>query len=194
MSPLPLPDEKLDPRVRRTLRALEQALADLLSEKGFNAISVQDVTERAGLNRATFYAHFADKYALLTHSIRRGFLHEIETRMLDACHYTRDNLRNLIVAVCEFTGSTSKHCKTSEVQFEALVEAQVKDMLYGLLMKWLEQAATRVPAEMAATAGSWAIYGLAVYWKRSKNRLPAAAFADEVVPLVATNFRLAQPA
>ena len=67
-------EQKLDPRVKRTRSLLEQAFMDVLKEKGFQTITVQDITQRAGVNRATFYAHFDDKYDLLDHSIRQGFL------------------------------------------------------------------------------------------------------------------------
>jgi AcrR family transcriptional regulator len=187
-------DDKLDPRVRRTRQSLEQAFMDALREKGFQAITVQDITQRAGVNRATFYAHFADKYALLDHSIRQGFLEEINKRMLHACHYTLQNLRSLIVAVCEFTRSASSHCKPRQAQFESLVETQVKSVLYDLLLKWLEQVRTDVAPQTAATAGSWAIYGLAAQWNRSQHRKPADKFADEVLPLVAANFPITHPA
>src|SRR5207245_2778046 len=55
----------VDPRVKRTRKLLQQAFIELFQEKGFAAISIQDITERATVNRATFYAHFPDKYALL---------------------------------------------------------------------------------------------------------------------------------
>jgi AcrR family transcriptional regulator len=56
---------KLDPRIERTREALRAALMALIEEKGFDAISVQDITERARLNRATFYLHYRDKQDLL---------------------------------------------------------------------------------------------------------------------------------
>src|SRR5512142_1462646 len=112
--------ERLDPRVVRTRQSLEQAFADLLREKGFQAITVQDIARRAGLNRATFYAHFTDKYALLDHRIRQGFAAEIDRRMLNACHYSMDNLRSLIIAVCEFTRRSVTHCKPPLAQYESL--------------------------------------------------------------------------
>jgi len=62
---LPNQAEELDPRVRRTRQSIVQAFMKLINQKGFQAISVQDITEQAGINRATFYAHFPDKYALL---------------------------------------------------------------------------------------------------------------------------------
>ena len=180
-----LATEKLDPRVKRTRSLLEQAFMDLIQEKGFQAVTVQDITERAGVNRATFYAHFADKYALLDYRIRQGFLEEIDKRMLNACHLTRDNLRNLIVAICEFTRNINAHCKPAQAQFESLVEAQVKSVMHELLMKWLEQVKLTVPPETAATASSAAIYGLALQWSHAKQPKPADEFAAEVLPLVA---------
>jgi len=56
---------KLDPRIERTQEALRGALMALIEEKGFDAISVQAITERARLNRATFYLHYRDKHDLL---------------------------------------------------------------------------------------------------------------------------------
>ena len=54
-----------DLRVRRTRKLLQQALIELTIEKGFTAVTVQDIAERAMVNRATFYRHYLDKYDLL---------------------------------------------------------------------------------------------------------------------------------
>ncbi len=182
--------EKLDPRVKRTRQSLVQAFMGLLAEKGFQPITVQDITERAGVNRATFYAHFADKYALLDYSIREGFLQEIDKRMLNACHYSPENLRHLIVAVCEFTHTSNSHCQPPHSQFESLVETQVKAVLYDLLLNWLQQVEVDVAPETAATAASWAVYGLASQWSHSKQPKPVDEYAREVLPLVAANLKL----
>lgn len=58
-------DEKLDPRVIRTRQLLRDALIELIPEKGFDALTVQDITDRATLNRATFYLHYREKIDLL---------------------------------------------------------------------------------------------------------------------------------
>ena len=62
-----------DPRVKRTRKLLEEAFVALLAEKTFHRISVQDIAERATVNRATFYAHFEDKFALMDQLIRDAF-------------------------------------------------------------------------------------------------------------------------
>jgi AcrR family transcriptional regulator len=54
-----------DLRVRRTRKALQTALIELSVEKGFAEVTVRDITERAIVNRATFYRHYQDKYDLL---------------------------------------------------------------------------------------------------------------------------------
>jgi AcrR family transcriptional regulator len=60
-----LDGERDDRRVRRTRRLLRGALLELILEKGYDHVTVQDVLDRADVGRATFYAHFHDKDDLL---------------------------------------------------------------------------------------------------------------------------------
>lgn len=52
-------------RNTQTRARIKRALAELMGEKGFDALTVSDVTRRAGINRGTFYLHFVDKYDML---------------------------------------------------------------------------------------------------------------------------------
>jgi AcrR family transcriptional regulator len=56
---------RLDRRVQRTRKLLREALMELILEVGYDAISIQDITDKANLGRATFYLHFKDKDDLL---------------------------------------------------------------------------------------------------------------------------------
>ena len=56
--------DSTDLRVRRTRKLLREALIDLATEKGFDAITINDLAARAMINRATFYRHYRDKYEL----------------------------------------------------------------------------------------------------------------------------------
>ncbi|MCM3871633.1 MAG: TetR/AcrR family transcriptional regulator [Pyrinomonadaceae bacterium] len=60
-----LTKQKMDARVRRTRDRLGDALVELMQEKPFDAIKVQDVLDRAGVGRSTFYVHYRDKDDLL---------------------------------------------------------------------------------------------------------------------------------
>ncbi len=56
---------KPDPRIRRTCERLGSALVSLIAEKPIDAITVQEVLDRAAVGRSTFYLHFRDKDDLL---------------------------------------------------------------------------------------------------------------------------------
>ncbi|MGW4471303.1 TetR/AcrR family transcriptional regulator [Nonomuraea sp. NPDC004354] len=65
-----------DRRVRRTRRAVQDALVALILEKGYSAVTVTDIINRADVGRSTFYSHFADKQDVLVSNIEElGFLH-----------------------------------------------------------------------------------------------------------------------
>lgn len=189
-----LQDEKEDPRVTRTRGLLEDAFMEAVAEKGFQSVSVKDITERAGVNRATFYAHFSDKYELLDYNIRMLFRQELEKRTLNVCTFSVENLRALIITVCEFISTASSHCNPPSPQFESLMETQVKAQIQELVQNWIEKLETHIEPNIAATAASWAIYGLALEWSRDKKHPPVEEFADQVLPLIATNLQLAQSA
>jgi AcrR family transcriptional regulator len=54
-----------DRRVQRTRKLLQDAFIEMTIRKGFAAVTVRDITEHAGVNRATFYHHYQDKFDLL---------------------------------------------------------------------------------------------------------------------------------
>jgi AcrR family transcriptional regulator len=59
----------MDPRIARTRRSLQEALLELARERELDDISVGDVAERAGVNRSSFYQHYADKETLLADAL-----------------------------------------------------------------------------------------------------------------------------
>lgn len=71
-----------DRRSRRSQKLLKQGLLELMREKKFSAISVRDVTERADMNRGTFYLHYSDTTALLQ-SVETDMLAEAQA-LIDA--------------------------------------------------------------------------------------------------------------
>jgi AcrR family transcriptional regulator len=65
-----------DRRVQRTRASLLIALLDLIVEKGYEEVTVQDIADRANVGRSTFYTHFLDKRELLLSGVEElhGFL------------------------------------------------------------------------------------------------------------------------
>ncbi|MCX8025575.1 MAG: TetR/AcrR family transcriptional regulator [Thermanaerothrix sp.] len=183
------PTKKIDPRVRRTRNWIRQAFMELLAEKGLRAITVQDITVRAGINRATFYAHFTDKYDLLNFAVREAFREELERRVLNACRYSDENLRQLMLTVCEFVETHNRHCFNADQQFNALIEEQIRSQIYDLVMHWLSEGNlplnSRATLEQVATVVSWAIYGLAYQRSRLKPLPSAETYVNQAFHLIA---------
>lgn len=73
------PETREDLRVQRTRKLLRDALIALTVEQGFNAVTVRDITQRAQVNRSTFYRHYIDKHDLLDQ-----YLNEIQALVSDA--------------------------------------------------------------------------------------------------------------
>src|SRR6476659_9236275 len=74
---------KMDRRERRTRDALGDALIELMHQRPFKSIKVQDVLDRAGVSRATFYAHYRDKDDLFFSDVEEFW--EMVSSMLDRC-------------------------------------------------------------------------------------------------------------
>lgn len=56
---------KVDRRIVRTQEAIKKSFLELMSEKSFDSITIQDISDRANINRATVYLHYLDKFDLL---------------------------------------------------------------------------------------------------------------------------------
>lgn len=67
------PTRKIDPRARRTRNRLGDALIALLVAKPFDDITVQEVLDRAGVSRSTFYEHYRDKNDLFLSDVDEFF-------------------------------------------------------------------------------------------------------------------------
>jgi AcrR family transcriptional regulator len=183
--------EHLDPRVKRTRQLLLQAFNDLLVTEDFEAISVQDIAERATVNRATFYDHFPDKFALLDYTIEESFRLVLRARMGDAIPAEPEGLRRIILALCDYLEELGKRCPKHQRQFEPMVESKVKTLVRDILLASLKcpKGDGHAAPELVATMASWAMYGGALEWSRSKSQ-PAADFAVAVLPLITAALHL----
>ena len=194
MSDITLEEKRLDPRVKRTRQLLLQALTALLAEKSFEAITVQDIAERATVNRVTFYAHFADKFALLEYALRSMFQAQLRAVLPEGTLFSPMHLARLIQLVAETLIEIHGHCPPPRGQMDNLMEKQVKAAVAEVLLAWqrslpVAAGARRASAEEAAMITTWAIYGAAAHWSAQPNRDPAPAFAQRVLPLILASFR-----
>ena len=93
-----MPSKDLDRRVQKTRKLLQDALIALVAEKGYEAVTIQELLEKANVGRSTFYAHFQDKEQLL-HSILEHLdelFNQHKTQVLDAVkNVTTDSMERI---------------------------------------------------------------------------------------------------
>jgi len=179
------PIKRVDPRVNRTRKLLEQAFLELMSEKGFQDITIQDITERATVNRATFYAHFEDKYDLLDSFIRRQFHEVLAEKVPLAPGHTIERLRQIIVTVMEYLTQIHRQCVRPDHQVEPMFESAVQEELMKYLLDWFAITPPSlipkgVNPQTASNVWSWAIFGTAIQWAHEVQKVSAEEIAREI--------------
>ncbi|RXZ81130.1 TetR/AcrR family transcriptional regulator [Paenibacillaceae bacterium] len=182
-----------DPRAKRTRNYIQSAFTDLLAEKDFEAVSIQDIMGRAGLNRATFYNHYQDKYELLELTLNESFTDTLSAWIPpDTVMQGPELLRRLMMAVCEWQIETTKRLNSRRTLSQAMEEA-AKQQLYKVIFSCLTQdngltALERRKLERTATMISWSIYGVVVNWSRTQEET-AEVLIEQVLPILMSNLR-----
>lgn len=184
-----MPVNPNDPRVSRTRQLIMSAFTELVEEqKNVYSISVQEITTRANINRATFYAHFEDKYAFLECWIGRKFQTLLKEALPQGGITGTGSLRTVIQTVFEVLARFRQYMiHPGNSRFEPLFEIAMQKELYKLLLEWLNDEKTGSPdlAETTALVVSWGIFGAAVQWSRDRQSCTAEAVVQRVLEVAA---------
>jgi AcrR family transcriptional regulator len=161
---------------------LMDALAKLLKQKEFEAISVQEIAEEAGLNRNTFYLHYPDKAALLLAMTESRFRDLIKQRGITFTDCA-GALRAVALGVCDYlTELTNCPVKGALIPLEGAIIPVVAGMFrdgadHHRLIPGVDPA-------LLATAGAWAVFGAARRWHQTPGRIPAEEMAAQIEAIV----------
>src|SRR5271163_1345887 len=171
-----------DPRILRSRRMLMEALIRLLNRKEFNDISIQEIADEAGLNRATFYLHYPDKNALLQAMTAARFRDLIARRGLSFTDCD-GALRAIALGLCDYLAETTG-CPSQLSKMP--LEGSIIPVVEGIFQ---EGAASHgitpgAESELLATTAAWAIFGAARRWYQTPDRIPAEAMAAKIEAMV----------
>ena len=173
---------KVDRRVVRTRDVLGDALVALIQEKDFDAITVQEVLDRAGVGRSTFYAHYQDKNDLFL-SDAEDFFEAMSTALSKY-----GDKSNRVAPVCEFF----RHVADQREFHDALLASgklqDMWEMAQEYFARGIERRLTelrgipKMDAVQAAAHGhafAGALLSLLNWWLRSGGKMSAEQ-ADEL--------------
>lgn len=175
--------------MRRTRQLLQGALERLMRAKAFDQITVQDISEAATVNRATFYDHYTDKFALLEAMVGSGFHRLLHERAVSFDGECASAAAPVILAACDYlilTRADPEKCQRQSA-FEPLSDAAMVAAIRRVLADGLSRHTTLSAElrEMRATAASWAIYGAVKQWFETPHRRTAEAAVPAILQLVA---------
>jgi AcrR family transcriptional regulator len=170
--------KKTDRRVQRTQQLLRSALLSLIQEKGFEALSVQAIIDRANVGRATFYAHFDNKEDLLMSGFEE-LRDSLKARQRRA--HARGSVDERLLA---FSHEMFAHANEYRDVFRAMVGkrsgAAVQRLLHKLLLDLVRDdvktvlprgAAGAIPTEASAQFIAGSLFGLLMWWMEGRMRL-----------------------
>jgi len=183
-------DQKTDRRVRRTRQLLSNALIELIMQKGFDKITVQDILDRADVGRSTFYTHFMDKDDLLAKSVE-GLQTILIEQVADGAE--AEGYASVLPSLALF-----RHTQGGHTLYKAmiggggidLVVKGLRDMLINYAMERIalispKSAQPRIPAELIAITLTGALLSLLMWWL--DNGMPhTPEFMDEVFQQLVT--------
>lgn len=161
---------KEDRRIQRTRLLLSTALLKLIEERGYDSLTVNDITEQANVGRATFYLHYEDKEQLLVASLEDMFAQ------------LGDSIAPLAKVMGEHNSITAtrlvfQHFADHHRLYRVLLTEKGAVMVFTRLLKILSQVAeqdvilkdvdqpkTGIPTHLVAHYVTGALLGLIVWW------------------------------
>ena len=163
--------EKVDRRVRRTRRLLREAFFELVNEKGYEAITVEDIVARADIGKTTFYVHFKGKRELLEHIVEiycKKWRDEVLASFKDEQAYMR---LDGTVAAFEFA---HREAAFFQLVLHAESVSFVQQSLHNSLSEWIQSllehlvrqldVTPTIPTELMAEHSTGALLAVIKWW------------------------------
>lgn len=147
-----------DPRALKTLAQVQTAFLALLQRRSYDRIRVSDITRKARVGRATFYAHFDSKDALLAAELRRVVAPMLVRAGTAGCPINAAHLFAHLLAAREVFRSlmTGRSRESSERIVQDVLEARIVELLPGVGTT----SSTFVPRFVAGTLVTLAVWAL----------------------------------
>ena len=192
-----------DRRGPRTRRLLRDALISLILEKGYDAVTVQDITDRANLGRATFYLHFKNgKDQLLMNSLREMF-DDLKGRITPPT--TDIPLGDMALRMIPFQHAFEYRdlyrVTLLSQQGTAAIVNGIREYLAGSLRERIDVAIGEhqplVPLDVLANYLAGAMISLISWWLKQESNYTAEQMADMFrqlsMPTISTVLGLSSP-
>ncbi|MFS0725190.1 TetR/AcrR family transcriptional regulator [Paenibacillus sp. 1P07SE] len=180
----------VDRRILKTREAIKKAFFELMAQKDFESITVQLISERANLNRGTFYLHYLDKFDLLDKCIEEQF-----TELLRVC--ASQGHEQTQVPSFESLLSTTAYFEEHFLFYSCMLNSKgmpsFRDRLHQFMVKGIREQLNMddinkgLNKEILVQFMASAIAGIVEWWIHNKMPVPASELARELWALLERN-------
>ncbi len=182
----------MDKRQIKTRKAIFIAFNELLAEKSYSDITVQDIIVKADIGRGTFYAHFGKKDDLLNELSREVFNSVFECKCKGECIHDKDEKKHDFKSMVEHTLFHIKsvrgnfynlfQCDGREVfmdVFKVYLKELFRDSLFENGVSYFENVEEEVVLEVLESA----FIGILEHWVSSEFKLSEEELAKQFVSM-----------
>ncbi|HEY8719524.1 TetR/AcrR family transcriptional regulator [Pengzhenrongella sp.] len=172
---------KVDPRFVRSRAQLHAAVLALAAERALAEISISDITDWAGVNRATFYQHYREKDGLLADAMNSALTQELGLlRAGRAAHGSGDTPESQLISYFRHIDRhRAVYRRALGPQGSALVITQVRENLEESVIRGMRPPIEDdVPVWLRAAFLAGALMGMVTAWVRSDNEYSPEAIGD----------------
>lgn len=176
---------KRNKNIRKTYtkELLINSFLHLIDKKDFEKITIADITSGASVNRATFYAHFEDKYELLDYVVNESAINMIE-KYTDGISNWKEIVRSLVLAVCEFHSQPNIQCRQSYLQLIPQIKEKMLFELKQYLHTFLKDKYKEQERELYVTVYSSSIVEAGYLWATGGLEIDKEEVATRVVTML----------
>ncbi|MGG0554731.1 TetR/AcrR family transcriptional regulator [Priestia aryabhattai] len=170
-------------RNTNTRQSIEEAFQNLLMKKKLDNITIKNITEKANVNRATFYAHFDDKYQLFEDMIYRAICQDIYGRVRDLTDLDNNHIEILFKSIYAFLNNVVSMCPYSFLDIFPLLRKKMIDVLHMHIQSKLAQLEKKVDPFRSLMFSSM-LYEAAEISILQKSKLNQNELIDELTKLI----------
>lgn len=174
--------ESEDLRAVRTRKYIIEAFIELIEEKKFSNITINEISTKAMINRATFYRHFLDKYDLMDTVIKENLMATVLNEMAIINEpFSVELLKKLFVSITHFQISFTTRCQKSYHDMQANVQEILLAELERILLTTFQHKCPHHTSQQVNTLAkmlSWMLYAATLNWQQS-DLVSAEEFIDQ---------------
>lgn len=165
--------KKTDLRIVRSRHSIKKAFIELLNEKGYEGITIQDIADKAMINRNTFYLHYQNKPDLLNASMDE-LLEELQGT-LNLCSSSRASISGAMLE--QLMQTILEKIRDNKPFYQALLleenriygfQSKMEEIIKNTVESGLDETSLSISKDLLLQYIASTFMGIVVWWVKNE--------------------------